>query len=167
METERLRLRPHRLDDFAACAALWADPLVTRFIGGRPFTREEVWTRLLRYAGHWALLGFGFWVVEDKATGRFIGEIGFGDFERDIDEPLDLPEIGWVLSTAAHGKGYATEAVRAALAWGQTHFPWNGTVCMIHPDNLPSLRVAAKFGYQETRRITYKDHPLIVFNRPE
>jgi len=48
LETARLRLRGHRVEDFAACAAMWADPVVTRYIGGRPFTAEEVWTRLLR-----------------------------------------------------------------------------------------------------------------------
>jgi RimJ/RimL family protein N-acetyltransferase len=71
LETERLKLRGHRLDDFAPCAAMWADPLVTRHIGGIPLSAEESWTRLLRYVGHWALLGFGYWVVEEKATGNF------------------------------------------------------------------------------------------------
>ena len=84
LETERLRLRGHRLDDFAASSAMWADEVVTRYIGGRPFTEEEVWARLLRYVGHWALVGYGYWVLEEKATGAFVGEMGFGDFKRDI-----------------------------------------------------------------------------------
>ena len=88
LETERLKLRGHRLDDFVHCAAMWADPIVTKHIGGRPFTEEESWTRLLRYVGHWALLGFGYWVVEEKITGSFIGEAGFADYKRDIDPPL-------------------------------------------------------------------------------
>lgn len=52
LETERLRLRAHRLDDFAASAAMWADPIVTRYTVGKPQTSEEVWSRLLRYIGH-------------------------------------------------------------------------------------------------------------------
>jgi len=48
LETERLRLRGHRLDDFPASAAMWADPVVTRHTTGKPQTREEVWLRLLR-----------------------------------------------------------------------------------------------------------------------
>ena len=77
LETERLVLRAHRVEDFSDLAALWADPVVTRFISGVPQTAEESWSRLLRYAGHWLLLGFGYWAVEEKATGNFLGEVGF------------------------------------------------------------------------------------------
>jgi len=167
IETARLQMRPHRLVDFADCAAMWADPRVTHFISARPFTGEEVWARLLRYAGHWSLLGFGFWAVVEKAKGDYVGEIGFADFKRDMDPPLNLPEIGWVLASRAHGKGYATEGVRAALAWGDAHFRPAGTTCLIHPENRPSLRIAAKCGYRELRRATYKGQPAIVFVRQE
>lgn len=91
--------------------------MVTRYIGGRPFTTEEVWTRLLRYAGHWELLGFGYWVAEEKSTGAFVGELGFADYQRDLSPRLEVPEAGWVFVNAAHGKGYATEGVRAIHAW--------------------------------------------------
>jgi RimJ/RimL family protein N-acetyltransferase len=74
IETERLRLRGHRLEDFAEIAAMWADPVVTRYIGGKPLTEEDVWARLLRYVGHWAWMGFGYWVVEGKGSGDFAGE---------------------------------------------------------------------------------------------
>jgi RimJ/RimL family protein N-acetyltransferase len=63
------------------------------------------------------LLGFGYWVIEDKATGRFVGEVGFADYKRDMESPVkEAPEIGWVLAADAHGSGYATEAARAAIA---------------------------------------------------
>ena len=167
LATARLSLRPHRPADFAACCALWADPVVTRHIGGRPFSPEESWAKLLRYAGLWSLLGFGYWAIEDKATGGFIGELGFADFKRAIVPSLDgLPELGWALASPAHGKGFATEAVRAALAWGDGHFGARPTACLIDPANLPSLRVAAKCGYRELRRATYKGAPTIVLARP-
>ena len=166
IDTPRLRLRAHRVDDFAACAALWADPAVTRHIGGRPSSAEEAWTKLLRYAGLWSLLGFGYWAIEEKLTGGFIGELGFADFKRDIVPSLDgRPELGWALASRVHGKGYATEAVRAAVAWGEAHFGSRRTVCLIHPDNLPSLRVAAKAGYRELQRTNYKGLPTIIFSR--
>src|SRR5208283_1980203 len=93
VETERLRLRGHRLEDFVASSAMWADPIVTRHFG-HCFTEEESWTRFLRYVGHWALLGFGYWVVEEKATGNFVGEIGFADYKRDLKQSLKgVPEI--------------------------------------------------------------------------
>jgi len=166
LETERLRLRGHRPDDFANCLAMWTDPLVTRFIGGKPFTQEEVWTRLLRYVGHWAWLGYGYWAVEDKTSGEFIGELGFADFKRDIQPSLeDMPELGWALVSQAHGKGYATEAVRAAISWGDEHFGERRTACIIHPENLASIHVADKCGYREFERTTYKGHTAILFER--
>jgi RimJ/RimL family protein N-acetyltransferase len=166
LETERLVLRGHILSDFADSAALWGDPDVTRFIGGRPFTEEEVWARLMRYVGHWALLGFGYWVVREKGSNRFVGEVGFGDFRRELDPPFDgAPEAGWVMSPGFQGLGYATEAVNAALAWGEGRFGPVRTVCMISPDNAPSMRVAEKVGYREYARTEYKGSPTVLLER--
>src|SRR5262245_14557312 len=94
VETPYLRLRPHRREDFPACIALWADPYVTRYIGGRPLTREEVWARFLRYAGSWYWLGFGYWAVEELSSGQFIGELGYAQNERTFDPPLALLDGG-------------------------------------------------------------------------
>jgi RimJ/RimL family protein N-acetyltransferase len=55
IETPRLRMRLHRLDDFDDFAAMWADAQVVEHITGTPSTREQTWARLLRYAGHWAM----------------------------------------------------------------------------------------------------------------
>jgi RimJ/RimL family protein N-acetyltransferase len=145
---------------------MWGDPEVTRFIGGKPFSREEVWSKILRYAGHWTLLGFGYWVIAERATGRFLGEAGFADFKRRIEpEFAGLPEIGWALASQAQGSGIATEAVRAIAAWGDQHFGNRTTVCLIHPDNTGSIRVALKCGYREFHRTTYKEQPTILFQR--
>ena len=145
---------------------MWGDPTVTRYIGGRPFTAEEVWARLLRYAGHWTLLDFGFWLIEEKATGSFVGEAGLAEFQRDIEPRIQgVPEMGWVLSPPWYGRGYATEAVRAALAWGERRFGAARTVCLIHPENLASLRVAGKCGYRELQRTTYHGQPVLMFER--
>ena len=166
LETERLRLRGHRLDDFPASVAMWADPIVTLHTTGKPQTPEDVWARLLRYVGHWAMLGFGLWAVEEKDSGEFIGELGFAEFKRQIEPSLDgMPEIGWVLAPRFHGKGYATEAARAAVAWGDEHFGAIKTVCLIQPQNLASIRVAEKFGYREYARSTYKEHDVIMLSR--
>jgi RimJ/RimL family protein N-acetyltransferase len=154
------------VEDLADCAAMWAEPEVVRYIGGRPFTREEVWARLLRYAGHWSLLHYGYWAVEEKATGAFAGELGFADFQREIESSLrGLPELGYAFRSRTHGKGYATEAARAVLAWGEAHFASKRTACLIHPGNLASIRVAEKCGYREFERTSYKGDPTIVFVR--
>ncbi len=166
IETARLRLRAHRADDLAACAAMWAEPAVTRYIGGKPATRQETWTKLLRYAGLWSLLGYGYWALEDRATGGFIGELGFADFMRDMEPSLDgRPEIGWALASHAHGNGYASEAVAAAVAWGDGAFGTVRTVCLIGPENVASIRVAEKCGYREFARAEYKGEATILFER--
>ena len=166
IETERLLLRAHGFDDFPDSAAMWADPVVTRHIGGRAFSTEESWARLLRYIGHWDALEFGYWVVVEKATGQFVGEAGFADFKREIEPSIDgLPEMGWAFVSRMHGKGYATEAVRAAAAWGDRHLNSSRTVCLIHPENRASIRVAEKCGFQEYQRTLYKGQPTILMSR--
>ena len=166
LETERLLLRGHCLDDFPHSAAMWADPAVTRYIREKPFTREETWSRFLRYLGHWALLGYGYWLIVEKSTGSFAGEIGFADYHRDIEPSLDgMPECGWALTAQMHGKGYATEALRAILAWGDHHFRGTRTACIIAPENRASLQLAAKCGYREMENTSYHDHPVTIFAR--
>ena len=145
---------------------MWGDPQVTRLISDNPFTQEESWSRLLRYVGHWALLGFGYWVVQQKQTGRFLGEVGFADYKRDLKPSLkDMPEIGWVFASQAHGKGYATEAVRAVTTWGDAHFGAMRTACIIGPENGASIRVASKCGYRELQRTTSHGQPTLLFVR--
>lgn len=165
IETERLRLRGHEMRDFEASVAMWADPEVRRFIGGSPSTREDSWGRFLRYVGHWQALGFGFWVVEQKSDGRFAGEVGFADFKRDMTPGFaSEPEQGWALASWAHGKGFATEAVRAALDWGDKTFK-SDCVCMIDPGNSASIGVAQKAGYQRYALGNYKDKEVGLYRR--
>jgi RimJ/RimL family protein N-acetyltransferase len=167
LTTARLTMRAHQLADFADSAAMWGDPIVTRHIGGRPFSPEEVWTRLLRHAGHWALLGFGYWVVLETQSGKFVGEVGFADLHRALEPAIHgLPELGWVLAPWAHGRGLATEAVQAALAWGAGALLAGRTVCIIDPDNRASLRVADKTGFRRVTETTYHGHPTVLLERP-
>jgi RimJ/RimL family protein N-acetyltransferase len=145
---------------------MWADPAVARHTSGQPLSEEEVWSRVLRYAGLWTLVGLGYWVARDRATGRFVGEVGLADFRRDLTPALgNAPEVGWVLAPWAHGRGLATEAVRAALAWGDAHLAAPRSVCLIAPANAPSLRVAEKCGFREYARTTYKRSETLVLER--
>jgi len=166
LETERLRLRGHRPSDLDACCAMWADPAVVVHTTGKLQTREEVWARILRYVGHWTLRGYGLWAIEEKMSENFIGEAGFADFKREIDPPIqDTPEIGWILCSGFHGRGYGTEAVRAMVAWGDQHFGQARTVCLIHPDNAASIRLAQKCGYREYGRSTYREKEILMLER--
>jgi RimJ/RimL family protein N-acetyltransferase len=166
IETAGLKLRRHEIADFEACAAMWGDPAIARFIGGKPFTREEVWARVLRYVGHWSLMGFGFWAIEEKTTGEFIGEAGLADFRRDLDPPLgEGPEAGWALRVASHGQGYGEEALRAVLAWGDAHFEGQAIHCLIDKDNDRSMKLARKCGFNPLREVTYKGAAGVVYTR--
>jgi len=78
IDTPRLVLRGHRPDDFEIYASMWANPALTRFIGdGSIKPRAEAWTSFLRQVGHWQMMGFGNWGVEEKASARQVGTIGF------------------------------------------------------------------------------------------
>lgn len=166
IDTARLRLRPHEAADFEASASMWADETVVKHIGGRPSPRPQSWARLLNYAGMWAILGFGYWAIEERSTGAFVGEAGFADFKREIALPMrNVPEIGWALVASAHGKGYATEAVRALIAWGDAELASDRTVCMITPGNTASIRVAEKCGFAQFESGLYNDQPVLFFER--
>ena len=152
IETERLKLRGHTIEDAANVTALWSNAEVTRYIRGKPHTAEECWARLLRYVGHWSLLGFGYWVVEEKAAGEFVGEVGFSNSKREIEPPLGAVEVGWVLTPPKHGLGYATEAVHAVLDWGREHFGPGPVACLIHPEHHASIRVPKMRIHETTTR---------------
>lgn len=165
LETARLVLRGHQLRDLSEYTAMWSDPNFFRFLGGKALSEEDVWRKMLTQQGHWMLMGYGYWAVEEKSTGRFIGCVGFSDFHRDLTPSLKgIPEIGWVLAPRVHGQGYATEAIGAVVAWGREHLPTHQMACIIDPDNEPSLRVARKFGFQESARTLYREQPIVVLH---
>jgi len=168
IETERLRLRGRTLDDFPFIRDMWANPITTRFITGSPLSEEASWTKFLRMFGHWPALGFGYWIVEERASGRVIGETGFADFKREIEPSLKgMLEMGWTLAPEFHGKGYASEAARAAVVWGEENLSHMRMCCIISPDNAPSIRLAEKVGFSPAARATYAGDEVLVFFRGE
>lgn len=167
IETSRLILRPHVLADFEASYAMNSDPLTRKFVaGGKPIEREEAWHRLMRYAGHWSLLGYGLFAVFEKDTGRFIGEAGLADFHRGLGDRFDpYPEAAWMFAGIAHGKGYATEAASAAHRWLDDSRRQSRTVCIIDAANVASVRVADKLGYRPFGETTYKGDTVTMYER--
>lgn len=150
LETPRLRLRGAVADDLPAAAAMWGSEHVTRFIGGKPRSRQDAWFALLRGAGLWTLKGYGYWVVTERASGRFLGEAGFADFQRGLDASLlKGPEAGWAFAPEAWGKGYASEAVSVIHDWLDHAMP-QPSCCVIEAGNTASVRVAEKAGYSRT-----------------
>ena len=165
LDTRRLTMRPHTRADFADSFAMWSSASVVRYVGGTPSTRDRAWSRLLTFAGLWPMLGFGYWAVRERLTGRYVGEVGFADFHRAIDIDFEgVPEMGWVLDSWAHGRGFASEAVEAALSWCDQTLGCR-TVCIIDPDNTASLALAAKAGFRELRRTPYQAGMVVLLER--
>lgn len=168
LTTARLILRGHREDDLDAAAALWANASVVRHITGAPSSRQESWKRVLSYAGHWSLKGYGYWAVVEAASGLFIGEVGLADFKRRLIPPIhDAPETGWVIAPSHQSQGFGREAMEAVLEWSDNVLKPDRTVCLIHPSNAISQRLAAKLGYRAAPPSRYADGapPPLVFER--
>ena len=141
LETDRLILRMWRLSDFDTYASMCADPEVMRYLGGNVFDRPQAWRHMSFLVGHWHLLGYGNWAVEEKATGDFVGRIGFMN-------PEGWPgfEIGWTLRRQSWGRGYATEGAKRALMYAFKELDKDHVISLIHPDNHGSKRVAERLG---------------------
>jgi len=166
LTTARLTLSAPHPSDFEDSQAMWADPVVVRHVGGRAFTEEETWTRLLRDRGLWELLGYGYWSVRETSTGRYVGVVGFADLRRALKPSLiGLPEMGWVLAAWSHGQGFGTEAVRAGLSWIDQTLAPDVVPCIIDADNAASLALAAKVGFVIAAHTTYKGSPIVVMER--
>ncbi len=166
LDTARLRLRANQAADLAPFLAMWQEPAFYEFLTGAPLGEEEVWTKLLRHLGQWPMQGYGYWGIEEKATGELVGAVGFADWQRTIEPSLKgFPEMGWVLAPRCHGRGYAAEAAQAALAWADAQLAQRRTVCLIDEANAPSLRLAAKLGFQEFSRTIYKGQSVRLLER--
>lgn len=167
LETARLRLRPFRANDLDAQAAAMADPGVVRHLGGTPFSREDTWRKMLASPGLWALLGYGYWAIERREDGAYLGQAGFADFKRDMAPAIEgIPEMGWIMAPRAQGQGYATEAVLAGLAWADAALGRREIVAIISHANGPSIRIAEKAGFSVREEATYKSEPILLFRRP-
>ncbi|MGL4974592.1 MAG: GNAT family N-acetyltransferase, partial [Bosea sp. (in: a-proteobacteria)] len=162
----RFRLRPHTIDDVASVRQLWANPDVVSFISGTPSTPEESWARLLRYIGHWAAFGTGYFAILDKPDGRYLGECGFMEFQREITPSLaGSAEVGWVLMPDAWGRGVAFEAMTAILGWYGDRPDALPLSCIIAPGNAASIKVASKLGFALETETLYRERPTLVFRR--
>ncbi|GAB5505337.1 MAG: GNAT family N-acetyltransferase [Rhizobiaceae bacterium] len=161
LETERLMLRGFKREDLAALTAFYADENNARYIGGtRPAYR--VYGLMSAFVGHWELYGLGWWAMEEKAGGKFVGYCGFNN-------PPDWPdrEIGWAVFPQFQGHGYASEAALTARAEIYRLGGPMKLVSYIDPDNTPSRRVAEKLGAVLEDTIELRGGPAQVWRHPE
>ncbi len=164
LTTQRLILRQITLSDFEAHADVWADPRTAEFIGGGVRDRNTSWSKFLQAAGMWPVLGFGYWVFADRETDAYLGMGGLSFMERGIDQLEGFVEVGWALAPDAWGRGLATEAVAAAVAWADTQH-LGELRCIIDPENTPSIRVAEKSGFTRIDEVENELGRSLVFSR--
>lgn len=156
IETERLILRPWHASDIAPNSAMLGHPGTARFItvDGRPVTTEIAgWRNAAVMTGHWALHGFGMFVVEEKSSGNYVGRVG----------PWCPPgwpgfEVGWGIAPEFRGKGYAVEAARAAIDWSFAAFEIDRIIHCIDRENVASQGVARRLGARKNGEIDLFGH---------
>ena len=157
-ETPRLRLRQFRSEDFATYKAWCANPDLMRYLGGRTFDTLEAWRHMAYVLGHWQLRGFGYYAVEEKASGRLVGRVGYTD-----SEGWPGFELGWTLAPEARGQGYASEAARFLLDYAFEHLERPHVMSLIHPDNAPSIRVAERLGQTVEGETELLTMPVLIY----
>jgi RimJ/RimL family protein N-acetyltransferase len=108
------------------------------------------------HAGHWVLRGYGNWILE--ADGRMVGRTG-------LWRPVGWPglEVGWTLAREAWGRGYATEAGRAAMEWAWSELRLPGLISVIRPENARSIRVAERLGFAPGREDTVLGVRVVIY----
>lgn len=142
LRTARLVLRAFAERDLVAYAAMCADAEVMRHVGaGGPIERGLAWRQMAMFVGEWTLHGYGMWAIEAREDGRLVGRAGFL-------HPPGWPEaeLGWLLARDAWGRGYATEAVRAAREHGRARLGLAAPISLIRPDNTRSIALAERVG---------------------
>ncbi len=162
VDTARLRLRPFEQHDLDAYAAMCADEEVMRYIGtGQVIGPEVAWRHMALFLGSWALLGYGMWALEERATGRLLGRVGYL-------HPPEWPacELGWLLARDAWGRGYAFEAATAAREHGRHHLGLDDLISLIRPDNRRSIRLAERLGCTLDGRIDFMGAEIERFRHP-
>ncbi|MCR9070738.1 MAG: GNAT family N-acetyltransferase [Alphaproteobacteria bacterium] len=161
IETERLRLRGFAAADKPAYGAMRADPDVVRFlVGGEaliPFAQEIAESRIRAFREAWSN-GFGVWAVEEKITGRLLGQTGLARLERSNDV-----EILYAFARHAWGNGYAREAARAALAFGFETVGLSRIVAFVVAENTASARVLEAIGLTGQGETTYGGFPVLSY----
>lgn len=145
IETERLILRPNRAEDFEPFAAFYASDRA-RFRGG-VLDRPQAFRQFTAEIGHWSVRGYGFWAVEDKATGAYCGQVGHWN-----PEGWPAPEVGWLMMAGSEGKGFAYEAALRARAYAYDTLGWTSVVSCITDGNERSIRLAERMGARLARR---------------
>lgn len=160
--TERLLVRPPRPLDQDAYRALFLDPAVTEWLRPAPLdpiVDSEVAGMLGDDQAHWVEHGFGPWVLVERAGGMTVGR---GGLRRTQVDGVCTVELPWTIGTAHWGRGFATEAAKAAIEWARS-LGLDEVVALIMGGNGRSRKVAEKAGLELAGRTRHAGLPHLVY----
>ena len=160
--TERLELWRPTAADIEPMFAIASHPETARHLAAHRGFADH-FERFCRNAGSWLLYGYGAFILRRRGEADPIGNCGIFRSWRGLGEDFDgFPEAGWILRADCTGQGYAGEAMRAALEWfAREHGPQR-IVCMIAPDNAPSLALAERLGFSRIGEGELREGEAIV-----
>jgi len=163
LRTERLVLRQWRDEDLEPFADLNADPETMRYFPA-PIARAESDAFVGRARSQIEAEGWGLWAVEVAGGPSFVGFVGLArpSFEADFTPAV---EVGWRLGREHWGRGYATEAGRAALTYGFEELGLDEIVSFTSGLNEPSWRVMQRLGMSRDEPGDF-DHPRVPAGHP-
>jgi RimJ/RimL family protein N-acetyltransferase len=147
LETERLILRPPRMEDFNAWAAFLDDEEATRYIGGKQ-VRAMAWRTFMAMCGCWHMTGIAMFSVIEKASGKWVGRLGPWN-----PDGWPQEEVGWGIAREHWNKGYASEGATAAMDFAFYVLGWSEVIHCIHAENKASQGVAKRLGSKCLRRV--------------
>ena len=159
LETERLILRAPQESDLDAMAGFWASDR-SHILGG-PVSRHEAWRKLAGMIGHWAMRGYGFFVLQEKSDGAPLGGVGIIS-----PEGWSEPEIGWHVFEGAEGKGYAYEAALKVRAYADEVLGIATPISHIAAENSRSIALAKRLGATFEREAVVAGHPCHIYRHP-
>jgi RimJ/RimL family protein N-acetyltransferase len=162
LRTDRLALRGWRDSDLAPWAAMNADPEVREYFPG-VLTREQSEASAARFQADLDQRGWGWWAVEVRATGEFIGFTGLDPVDEDM--PFTGVEAGWRLARPYWGNGSATEAALAALDHGFTTLGLAEILAITTATNLRSQAVMRRIGMTRDPADDF-EHPAVPPGHP-
>ncbi|MFK8017647.1 MAG: GNAT family N-acetyltransferase [Gammaproteobacteria bacterium] len=165
LQTERLILRPIDPErDFDGWARAMGDEDTVRYLTGKVMSRADAWRNMAMVMGHWQIRGFGFFSLEEKTTGDWVGRVGPWN-----PHGWPQPEVGWTISPDHLRKGYATEAGRAAIDYAFSILGWEHVAHVILEGNRASVATAEKLGSaflrREARLPGVTDEAVLVFGQ--
>lgn len=158
MRTERLILRACTASDGAILAELYADPEVSRFVGGDLLDDKKSHAQAQSFASVWDSSGYGQSILVDRTTHDVIGRVGLHPWPG-----WDELELGWVLARRSQGQGLAQEAARAWLDWAGRAGAAPYLTAVIHPDNAASIRLAERLGFIFDRQDTTPWNEVVIY----